>query len=245
MAVRRFPSHFFAHVCALTSVGFALWRAITFTYSTTSLRLLTIGLALIFLGALCSAVWPWKLVRIAAMATLSAAVGWLALPARSTDVDVLTATYIAELRAYDGVVYAWGGEVPQGIDCSGLVRGGLRDAWFKLGLRTFDGGKIRKGLALWMFDDSAKSLGQGAGGQTRPLFAASHLRAADMGRLQAGDLAVTADGAHVLAFLGEGRFIQADPLAGNVIIVDRNDKNPWLDNAVNFVRWTALDAQVQ
>jgi hypothetical protein len=57
-----------------------------------------------------------------------------------------------------------------------------------------------------------------------------------------GDIAVTTSGFHVLAGLGGGEWIEADPHFAKVIIVKVPAvKNPWFDEPVNIMRWTVLE----
>jgi hypothetical protein len=79
--------------------------------------------------------------------------------------------------------------------------------------------------------------------------ATSNLRASaasidrlDLSTLQPGDLAVTEDGIHVLAFLGDRRWIEADPEAGGVAVVRvPASANAWFETPVRLMRWRILD----
>ncbi len=56
-----------------------------------------------------------------------------------------------------------------------------------------------------------------------------------------GDLAVTTCGTHLLVFLGEDQWIQADPGLGAVAILDgRKDLNSWFQIPVTLHRWRVL-----
>jgi hypothetical protein len=57
-----------------------------------------------------------------------------------------------------------------------------------------------------------------------------------------GDLAVTADGIHVMAYLGSSRWVEADPFARKVIELVSSTDNPWFRTPVVFVRWKWLGA---
>ena len=164
------------------------------------------------------------------------------LPGRPVDPDGLAADYSRSLRVYRGVRYVWGGEGLLGIDCSGLVRKGL--VWGQLyhGLRTLNGRPIRDAVGLWWHDSSATALRDGYRGWTTELFREDTVAHADTSRLKAGDLAVTADGVHVMAYLGNQTWIEADPDAHKVIEVVLPTDNQWFKTPVVFVRWLWFSA---
>lgn len=59
-------------------------------------------------------------------------------------------------------------------------------------------------------------------------------------RLEPGDFAVTSDGVHVLAYLGDRRWIQADPAAGEVVVDETPSDDRWFRAPVHVMRWVAL-----
>ena len=130
--------------------------------------------------------------------------------------------------------------VPMILVRSGLVRKGL--VWGQLwhGLRTLNGKPIRDAVALWWNDCSALALRDGHRGWTVELFRQASVGATDHARLRPGDLAVTAGGSHVMAYLGQRTWIEADPGAGQVIEVVLPTENPWFKTPVVFVRWKWL-----
>lgn len=164
------------------------------------------------------------------------------LPGRPIDPDHLAADYARGLRLFRVVRYVWGGEGILGIDCSGLVRKGLVCGQLCHGLRTINGKAIRDAMPLWWYDSSAMALRDGYRGWTTELFREDAVAAADMSRLKAGDLAVTADGVHVMAYLGNHTWIEADPDAHKVIEVVLPTDNQWFKTPVVFVRWKWLAA---
>jgi hypothetical protein len=56
-----------------------------------------------------------------------------------------------------------------------------------------------------------------------------------------GDMAVTNGGAHILAYLGDRKWIQADPSANKVIVESIPSNNGWFKRRVNIVRWKWMD----
>ena len=166
---------------------------------------------------------------------------FLALPSGvNANPKDLGAAYAQSLQRYLGTQYWWGGETALGIDCSGLVRAGMMDACLQEGVRTWNAGLCRHALDLWWHDETAKALGQGYRNLTTHVADAASLNALDPSVVQVGDLAVAGDGVHILAYLGNSRWIQADPEAGKVIIEAVPSKNPWMKGAVKIVRWNLL-----
>ena len=96
---------------------------------------------------------------------------------------------------------------------------------------------IRAALSLWWFDCSARALLEEYRGQTKRLLAAENVRQLDPSKLQPGDFAVTADGVHVLAYLGEGIWIEADPGLQRVVRLNAMEENHWLKVPIVVMRW--------
>jgi hypothetical protein len=165
----------------------------------------------------------------------------LILPGRPVDAAELRADYLRSLQGYTGTKYVWGGENRRGIDCSGLVRKGLIMANFRHGIVQFNPASFRQGLAMWWFDLSAKALRDGEHGWTTRLFQAESINAIDPAQLLPGDLAATRDGVHILAYLGENKWIEADPGVLKVIVVSVPERvNVWFNVPVDILRWQQL-----
>jgi len=238
---------------ALTAA--ALWRW-------PALRLFTIGIGIIQLFpirsgltrgailAILAALWlglaianrprPSTAIVILAAPLLVAAL--LLLPGRPVPQAALAREYVRSLTPYRGAVYIWGGENRVGIDCSGLVRCGWIDANLRVGLRTANPAPLRAALWTWLHDCSARDLGDGYRGRTRPVSAVRSLNRADYGVLRTGDIAVSESGLHTLAYLGGGEWIEAEPVLNGVKrvrIPARGDI--WFDSPMRIVRWRALE----
>lgn len=166
--------------------------------------------------------------------------GFALLPGRTLPPGRLRSEYVAQLETYEGVRYLWGGENRFGIDCSGLVRRALIRANWKLAFATANPEGLRTGFDLWWHDCTARALRDQYRRFTVPLFPAPSINAVDPARLEPGDVAVTADGVHVLAYLGNRRWIEADPSIGKVLIVPVPAANPWFSVPVTLLRWAQM-----
>jgi len=217
----------------------AVWL---FPVSNDMTRAADLALLLVVWFGLIGLCWRQHALRFSLCGVTLLAGGFLVFPGRSLPAaDALRTDYVAGLRRYEGVNYYWGGESPKGIDCSGLVRRGLIDSLFFRGLRTLDPGLVRRALLLWEDDATASALGQQYDGLTVHLFETPGINQLDHTKILPGDLAVTRDGAHIMAYLGENRWIEADPTVGRVITVSvpAND-NDWFCRPMNLVRWNVF-----
>lgn len=143
------------------------------------------------------------------------------------------------LEDYDGVRYVYGGENQRGVDCSGLVRAAMVRALVDRGLASLDSAMLRSAFTLWWRDTNAIQLGKGASGLTLPIRDGSPVTMRAAQDVRPGDLAVTASGSHVLAYLGNQRWIEADPDVARVQIVDLNTSRI-VDQEVFLVTWRWL-----
>lgn len=210
-------------------------------------KICTLLVAAVAWRGLFALTWPHRRLRwLLPVLTLLTAV-FLLLPARwKAQPEDLRAGYTDALRDYDGVPYFWGGESRRGIDCSGLIRCGLMNALFRNGLNTADPGLIRQSLSHWWNDTSADALGKQHRGLTKLLFQVRSINEMDHARLLPGDLAVTTNGVHILAYLGNGEWVQASPGAGRVVsskVPVSNDG--WFSQPVNVLRWEVLQDAAQ
>ncbi|HWC60686.1 MAG TPA: NlpC/P60 family protein [Verrucomicrobiae bacterium] len=195
-------------------------------------------LAVVWLGL--AALMRKRRVALGAWACITLFIAaFMALPGRSAlNTDAMRASDTAALRRYTGASYVWGGESPKGIDCSGLIRRGMVDGIFLRGVRTLDPGLVRWSIRLWWHDCTARDLGNGDGGMTSHLFDTPSINALDSSKLLPGDIAVTASGIHVMAYLGGDEWIEADPGPGRVITVTTPaEKNEWFRGPMKIMRW--------
>lgn len=186
--------------------------------------------------------WRWKLWRFVLLALPVGLVFPFCLPDREIDPKRLRNRYVAAMERLEGVTYVWGGESQRGIDCSGLPRRALRDALWETGMETGNGLVFRKWAEQWWFDTSAKALGQNYRGFTRPVGMSGKLRELNYNHIMPGDLAVTADGRHVMVYLRKGNWIQSDPMASQVTVDHaERSQNAWFSSSVTIHRWMVLD----
>lgn len=189
------------------------------------------------------AFWLWKSkwAKAACLGLLGLAGLAAILPGSKPESSRLRADYVRALRSYEGTSYVWGGENRFGIDCSGLVRRGLIDASLRNGFSTLNLALVRQSFSMRWYDCSAKALMEECRNQTRRLFRAESIQKLDHSKILPGDFAVTADGVHTLAYIGESVWIEADPGARKVIVVNAHENVGWLRLPVHIMRWRVFD----
>jgi hypothetical protein len=185
--------------------------------------------------------WHKRIIRFPLLFCTGAAACFLILPGRADDVSKLRSSYVTSLGNYEGTTYIWGGENRLGIDCSGLVRKGLIMADYRRGISTLNPALLREGFSLWWHDCSAQALGEEYRHGTRLLFDAPSINELDHSRILPGDIAVTRNGVHTLAYIGSQTWIEADPTVRRVIKVQVPTKNAWFGEPVNILRCTQLE----
>jgi hypothetical protein len=113
----------------------------------------------------------------------------------------------------------------------------LINALMKDGIITLNPRAARGSLFIWWNDSSARALRDQHLQMTARLGSAGSLNDFEHAQLRAGDLAVTSDGVHVLAYLGDERWIEADPAFGEVVILCKGQNDQWLEIDVELLRW--------
>lgn len=178
--------------------------------------------------------------RYAVIAVTVIAIVYYCMPARAINEKRLRELYVRSLLLYNQRPYVWGAENFLAVDCSGLVRQGYIDAGILHGIRTVNGALFRESMLLWWYDSSARAMRDGYRGRTRRVLEAGCLNDLDHSRILPGDFAVTQNGVHCLAYLGEGRWIQADPACGKVIIGQTPEEDAWYQVPVYIMRWSVF-----
>jgi hypothetical protein len=209
-------------------------------YRNSLVRLGLLGLWVITGASLLILCWKKKVLRtVVLLITILFAV-FLLLPGRDApDTGQLRRRFVTRLQSYDGVRYVYGGENQRGIDCSGLVRAAMFRSLVDESVLTANPAFLRAALRLWWRDTNAIQLGKGANGLTAPMGDGSPTAMRDAQNLRPGDLAVTTSGSHVLACLGDDRWIEADPDIMRVHIVDLK-ASPIAGQEVLLVSWQWL-----
>jgi hypothetical protein len=226
-----------------------LWRlaviitVIVFVYPVkfNLIRDLTLGgFICIWAGALI--LW-WKVipVRVSCIAVALLTLAVCCVPGERVDPDELRAADLKALTEYDGDRYVWGGEGYLGIDCSGLIRRGAIDGEENIGYRTLNPAALRDAFFMYWHDCSADDLGQGYRGRTRLVENVATLDSADPESLRPGDMAVVGGGEHILAYLGNDVWINADPRWGVINVHVPAQKNAWFEMPARIVRWRSME----
>jgi hypothetical protein len=223
-------------VCCGAWVG-----AVILPEGNTLFRLVFIAMSLVlWLGAL-GLGWRRKWIRRACLGSGIVAALLLLAPGRKGSPESLRGAYVAALGRYENTRYIWGGESFFGIDCSGLVRKGMSDACVWLGVRSLNPSLVREGIDIWWYDCTARDLKDGYRRMTRRLFGADSIDSLDHSRIRPGDLAVTRDGMHVLAYLGDRTWIEAHPGEKVIRVHVPAPSNSWFQRPVEIVRWRQLE----
>jgi len=185
--------------------------------------------------------WKRKPLRVVALILPFVVATPFILPGGDIDPEEVRQDYVQRMNEFEGTKYLWGGESSRGIDCSGLPRRAFRDALLAYGIKHFNGRANRAYIEQWWFDASAKALSEGYRNYTSPIGTNGTIQEMDYASLVPGDLAVTTSGVHILAYAGDGHWIQADPGIGAVATLDgRTDDNGWFDTPVTTHRWQLL-----
>lgn len=197
---------------------------------------IVLSFAFLWLGGI-YIVWNYKVVRILCIIATFFATSIL-LPGNNGDPAKISELYIEKLKTYEGVKYVWGGKNSRGIDCAGLVRKAYIDANVSLGIETGNPKLLRRAFFIWWYDCAADALGDEYRNMTIKVRDSRNIDELES-ILEPGDLVVgLPDGFHVLAYLGNDQWIEADPTPGKVITISTMQKSKqWEDIPVRLVRW--------
>jgi hypothetical protein len=184
--------------------------------------------------------WKRAWVRVAGAGVGIALLLLALLPGATAAPDVLRTEYLRSLKSYETTYYVWGGETATGIDCSGLLRVAMVDALLRTGLRDANPALLRQGIGLWWRDGSAMEMGRGYGGRLEIVTETRSINDLDHGVLRPGDVAITKSGEHAMAYLGAGRWIEADPGPMRVITASSPGDLQWFKVGMRILRWKQL-----
>ena len=212
-------------------------------YRTSLVRLALLTLWVLLGFSLLILLWRRKACRILLLFAIALLSLVAVMPGRgATNATRLRQRFVHHLQTYNGVRYIYGGENHLGVDCSGLVRAAMFRALLDEAVLVIDPGLVRDALTLWWRDTNAIQLGKGANGLTEPIGDGSPLAMRAAQNLRLGDLTVTTSGSHVLAYLGEDRWIEADPDVARVRILDLKTSHI-ADQEVLLVTWRWLSSE--
>jgi hypothetical protein len=94
---------------------------------------------------------------------------------------------------------------------------------------------------MWFFDSSALALRDGYGNNTQKLGELESIQSGTEMSLLPGDMAVTENGKHILVYVGNDHWLQADPSLGAVVLLHKKAKNGWFKTPVFLLRWGVLN----
>lgn len=187
--------------------------------------------------------WRRPFIRYGLLGAVFLILIFLLIPAskRSQDTSWLRYHYTISLLSYKESPYMWGGEGKRGMDCSGLTRRAMEDVLLNQGMRTFSPFYFREAGSLWWNDTTAEVMGQGYEGRMEFLVQTPSLNGLDTSLLKPGDVAVTADGVHIMAYLGSNQWIGADPTEGKVTVFTvPEERSAYFSMPMNIMRWKVL-----
>lgn len=224
-------------------VVIALIANFVFPIRTGLTRVSLLALAFFTIAGAIALTWRIRILRFLIVGICVALSVFLLWPSTSSpDPNELRDLYIQRLQKYNGARYVYGGENRLGVDCSGLVREGMIEALISYGIEHHNPVAVRAAFRLWWHDSNAIMLGK-MPEITRPVKGEDYVPLHNTSGIEAGDLALTQSGSHVLAYLGNNRWIEADPGLGRTHVFTLDDAFKNLsDELVLFVRWRWLES---
>jgi hypothetical protein len=182
-------------------------------------------------------IWRGRPLRIVCLSAAILVGIFLLLPGRPFDHERLRLLYVQRLAAYDGTKYLWGGENGAGIDCSGLVLRAMVETLAIEGIQTANAALVRQSLDVWWHRSTARELGNGYDGRTS-LLTTGKVGDVPEATLKAGDLAIVGEGTHIIAYLGDQKWIEAAPGQRRVRIFTLAQR--YSNARARMVRWMQL-----
>ena len=177
---------------------------------------------------------------------LPALVGMPRAGLRPRTPDALRRAYVARLAEQEGTPYAVTGD-SAGLSCSALVCQAFADVAFAAGYTRGEDRLTRDSEWLRTNPCLAEQLRRGCAGRLSPVQSAANIQLVDYGKLLPGDVAVasTSIGAHTLAYLGDGVWIQSNSVDGRVVKTPAAAvSNYWFGRLpVSVMRWNELAAE--
>jgi len=193
----------------------------------------------VFSIAVPAVIWrksKWALATVSAMT-----VAILLITILPNDRAPRASTYRDSLLAYDGTAYVWGGENSFGVDCSGLLRRAYVRACVIDSVFSFRPTLLKEAFHVWWRDCSARELRDGYSGRTAKSSIRGTVNDMSPKHLLIGDMAITSNGVHCLAYLGQETWIEADPALMRVVTKSAPDSAfEWFSADVVIVRWRNL-----
>ncbi len=165
---------------------------------------------------------------------------WSTLANKPPNEEDLRGYYLKQLKSFKGARYVGGGETHIGIDSSGLARAALWQGMLKEGVKEFN--PYLLGPRLWKFwwrDMSASDILSRKYGYTEFICNVDKLAGYNHSRLNRGDLAIAGGGMHVLIYIGDSQWIEANPDDGKVVInkAAADSKRQYFNMKVTIMRW--------
>ena len=206
----------------------------TLTRTASALSLVGIYISLLLVS------WRIIWVRAGLIAIMMFFAVFLILPIGEVEGQISGESYSTELKKYENTNYVWGGENFIGIDCSGLIRRPLIDLTLRESVKRINPSMLRYGLSLWYNDASARYMATGYDNRIEKLYENLTINDLKNKIVNLGDIAITVNGVHVLAYIGNNEWIQSDPTDMKVTINKSSANSPWFNQPVNIYRFRCI-----
>lgn len=182
-------------------------------------------------------IWSRKACRWAALLIVAVFGTLVLVPVGPVpDASRLRTHFVKRLEENLGKPFVWGAENRRAMDCSGLIRYSMRGAMRTELLATGNPRLLHLLVKAWWLDRAARDFLWPWNGLAAPVLKAATTPAVDLGQLVPGDVAVTGYGSHILAYLGDNRWIQADPERGRVVVDTAPVAQGWYKFPVEALR---------